>query len=89
MGDVTGYGGDDADLAVLEREGTVERELVGCGVVVSNLHGDGGVCKGLVGVGEGRAEAGYGGCGLVGDCGDGPAVPVYSTVFEVRDLRWE
>ena len=63
--DVAGDGGDEADLAVREHEGAVGGKRVGRGVVVADLYGDGGVGEGLVGVGEGGAEAGYGGGGLV------------------------
>ena len=66
LSDVACHCGDGAYLAVLEHQSTIWWELVGCGVVVTaDLDRNGGVGEGLVSVGQGSAEAVYGGCGLV------------------------
>ena len=87
LGDVAWDGGDVGDVTILQSEGAHRGELVGRGVVVTDLDRDGGFGVFFIGVHVGGTQAGDGGVGLVCYGGEWPSLPVKGAIFEVGNLR--
>ena len=78
--DVPKNGGNIIDIAVGEGERAVREEVVGCGVVVADLHRDGSVRVGCVGGGERSRKSCESGGGLIGNGRDWPTLPIEGAV---------